>query len=139
MKLPYHFYAETAHKADQETWQTKIRNHNLHVGVPKEFGGTTNDLSPEDLFLAAVTNCFIATFKVICEKNEYDYSQIKIDSELVVDKNERKRLSFTKVNLDIYIKNADESRLEKIIKLTKNNCLVHNSIKTEIDVNIYKN
>ena len=42
-------------------------------------------MSPEDLFNHALTNCFLATFKVYAENSKLDFESISAKTRLVVE------------------------------------------------------
>jgi peroxiredoxin-like protein len=54
-------------------------------GLPKEFLGSGNDTTPEDLFLAAVSSCFLVTFGILLEKAGIKYESLTMNAELLTE------------------------------------------------------
>lgn len=52
------------------------------ISLPAEFGGRDADATPEDLFLAALASCYLATLGIILEKGKVPYESLTLDAEL---------------------------------------------------------
>lgn len=129
------FKSETVQEKDQMNYKTTTQEgRNITVDIPKEFSGPGNFLSPEDLYLSSVVNCFIATFNVISKKSNFEFRDIRTINELHVQKNEEGKLVCDTINIQISITCTNKEKLESIINLTKKNCIIHNSIKTKINI-----
>jgi organic hydroperoxide reductase OsmC/OhrA len=55
------------------------------MAIPPEFEGPGGGFSPEDIYGFALTNCFVATFKVIAEKSKLTYKTLHAEGTLTVD------------------------------------------------------
>jgi organic hydroperoxide reductase OsmC/OhrA len=73
------------------SWTTDSNGHCSSISVPPEFEGPGGALSPEDLFNHALTNCFVATFKVYAEKSKLTFERVEAESRLLVDLDESKK------------------------------------------------
>ncbi len=105
--------------------------------MPQEFEGPGGALSPEDLFAQALTNCFIATFKVYAEKSKVDFSHVEVKAELIADLNENKKPVMKKCILHAKIygcKNAD--RIRTIADKAFSSGFILNSVKTEMKLEL---
>ena len=85
-QYPLQFLSETtAHSGTQSDWKTKSEFQESVITIPPEFHGPGGGLSPEDLFNQALTNCFVATFKVYAENSKLTFNNIVVNSKLNVD------------------------------------------------------
>ena len=58
-------------------WEAKYSADKcLKIAIPTCFGGSGNEVSPEDLYLLSLLNCLIATFKVFAEKSKLGYEKL---------------------------------------------------------------
>jgi organic hydroperoxide reductase OsmC/OhrA len=63
-------------------WKVRSSDFEMEIAIPTEFEGPGGALSPEDLFAQALTNCFLATFKVLAEKSKVTFDGISVTGEL---------------------------------------------------------
>lgn len=113
-------------------WKTRSDQFENTCSIPKEFQGPGGGLSPEDLYNQALTNCFVATFKVYAENSKLTFEKLVVDSKLVVDLDERKKPVMKEFHLSARIHNA--SNPEKALMLAKKaseSGFILNSVKTE--------
>jgi organic hydroperoxide reductase OsmC/OhrA len=112
----------------------------LVCAIPPEFEGPGKGYSPEDFFLLAVTNCFVATFKVFAEKSKLQFEDLNIQSELTVDRNEHGVPWMAKVFLDVDLINPSQpDQAARLLTKTSQSCFVLNSIKSEKVLNLKVN
>ena len=86
--------------------------------------------SPEHLFTAALSSCFMTTFLAIAEHSELEFISLSCPAEGVLDKKEGK-LAMTEVILKPVLtipKEADKLKAEKIMLKAEKACLISNSI-----------
>ena len=133
IQYPLIFESETkASPGIQGTWVTQSQGHSSTCSVPREFSGSGGGLSPEDLFNHALTNCFVATFKVYAENSKLEFDSISAHSRLVVEAGEERRVVMKKI--DIHVKILNPSNSEKALQLAKkasDGGFILNSVKTE--------
>lgn len=131
---PISFFGSSQSSSGISTsWNTASSGFDLSCSVPKEFEGSGEHLSPEDLFLMALQNCFVATFKVFAAYSKLEYKELKVQSELVVDKDEGGRPVMKSILLDICIEGPSDSRKADILaKKTLDNGFILRSVKTQI-------
>lgn len=114
-------------------WQTMASGHELSCSVPTEFDGDGTHPSPEDYFLLAIQNCFVATFKVFAEYSKLTYSGLDVSSELVVDRSESGKVTMTELRLHIRLSGvSDEKKARLLVDKTLNTGFIIQSVKTEI-------
>ena len=116
----------------ENNWKTISQFQDSYVSIPPEFAGPGGGLSPEDLFNQALTNCFVATFKVFAENSKLTFTNLLVDCELIVDLDERKK----PVMKEFYLraKSAGPSNPDKALLLAKKASetgFILNSVKTQ--------
>lgn len=111
----------------------------IEVATPPEFPkGMPNIWSPEHLFTAAVNSCLMTTFLAIAENSNLDFSAFSCKSKGVVEKVEGKYL-MTEIILEptVTIKDEkDRQRAERIVQKSEAACLISNSIKSKITMEV---
>lgn len=117
-----------------EPWSMCASGHRMSCSIPEEFQGSGGALSPEDLFLLALSNCFVATFKVYASASHLNYSFINIQSKLVIDKAADGTAVAKSCHISVYVGGAEQpSRIATILKKVVRSGILLNSVKTEID------
>ena len=103
----------------------------LVMAIPPEFDGPGDGFSPEDLYAMALQNCFLATFKVFAEKSRLAYGNIKIETELLVDRDEAGRPWMAKCRLNVSLDQCQQiENAQRILQKTSESCMILNSVKT---------
>ena len=116
-----------------KSWTIESGSHAVECAVPPEFGGTGGGFSPEDLFAQALTNCFMATFKVYAQASKVGFGQIGVKSLLSVDKNSEGQPIMKLCHLDIQVTGADRpDRVETLVQKALKSGFILNSVTTEI-------
>lgn len=132
---PLSFKAKTSTDINSLKWISNSK-YDIEVGIPKEFGGV-DCLAPEDLYLLAALNCFIATFKVVSKNSNFEFDNIEVDSELIMDKDETNVPIMKEIKLIINISTSlDEDKAIKVIEKTLRSCYIHRSIKTVVSYSL---
>ena len=80
----------------------------------------------------ALNNCFVATFKVYAERSRLQFLNIKIDSQLSVDRDETGSPIMKHIEMKIVLSGADTQKdlAERLLQKTSETCMVLNSTKT---------
>jgi organic hydroperoxide reductase OsmC/OhrA len=108
----------------------------LAIATPPEFKGHPNIWTPEDLFVAAVNSCLMTTFLYYAGIHYLDFDSYAGDAEGTLESSELK-LIFTEVKVFARIKVKSKQDIEKAMKcinLSEKNCLISNSIKSNVQV-----
>jgi len=105
----------------------------LQVSPPKEFGGPEGFWNPEAFFSAAISTCFILTFKAIARGKKLIWSKINVDADAYLDKVDNV-LSFNRVDIFVTLvipssEAGNEEIYLKALQKAEESCLVTNSIK----------
>ena len=132
-QYPLQFTSETVASAGAQTlWNTQSVEGISHCCIPTEFSGPGGALSPEDLYNHALTNCFLATFKIYAENSKLEYGGIKVNSRLVVDLDENKKPIMKEFFLKDEISAVNHpDRALLLAKKAASSGFILNSVKTE--------
>ena len=138
IQYPLSFYAQAESEFGIQTpWNAVSSGKQIACAIPKEFEGPGEGISPEDLFAQAITNCFLATFKVYAEKSKLSFCIIQANTELIVDLDERKRPVMKEANLVVTVLGADQpDRLRMLAEKTLKSGFILNSIKTDVNLDM---
>ena len=105
----------------------------IEVAPPLQFGGPGDQWSPEDLFVAAVANCFVLSFRAVAKASKVNWTSISCVSEGTLDRQDRKiRFTniLTKAKLTIPPEQDSEAAAKALDK-AEHSCLVTNSLSCE--------
>lgn len=131
---PLEFVSEA--KADYSfdlPWAISSGEMNSLCSVPKDFGGAGGGFSPEDLFLHAVINCFVGTFKVMAKLSKMTFTNVQVSGKLYIDKNQEGKVCMKTIHLAITIFGTDRpERLENLVSKALREGFIINSVKSEI-------
>jgi len=116
-------------------WSTQAQAYPsaaIQMAIPPEFEGPGHGYSPEDIYAIALQNCFIATFKVFAEKSKLQFNSVQIESDLIVDRDEKGRPWMSKILMRVTVLGvANSDTAKRILEKTSQNCMILNSVKTE--------
>lgn len=117
----------------------KLTSNNLpelQVSSPSTFGGPDGYWNPEAFFSAAVSTCFILTFKSVARAMKLEWTDINVDADAYLDKQDSK-LSFNKIEIFVTLRvpagQSHENYLKALMK-AESNCLITNSIKSKVQL-----
>lgn len=117
----------------KSAWETQAEDRTTLCAVPPEFGGGGGGMSPEDLYLQALTNCFTATLKVYCEASKIEFEKLEVDSRLVVDKNDKGQPWMKEAHFRVRLQGASRAdRLQSLAERAIKNGFILNSVKTQL-------
>jgi uncharacterized OsmC-like protein len=135
--LKFSVAAEAVSGVDS-TWMTRVPANRpgefreLGAAIPPEFQGPGGGYSPEDFYALALLNCFMATFRVIASKSQLAFRSVRLNGELIVDRDEKGAPWMKHFYLSAQVEGAaDPERAKRLLEKTSQSCLILNSVKTE--------
>ena len=133
IQYPMSFFAESKSPSGiSTTWSTETSNGQMTAAIPPEFEGPGQGYSPEDFYVLALTNCFIATFKVFAEKSKLNYQDIIAKGHLTLDRDEKGIPWMKTFLLKVHLTGCpEEEKALRILNKVSQSCMVLNSVKTE--------
>jgi organic hydroperoxide reductase OsmC/OhrA len=104
----------------------------IECAIPPEFEGPGGGASPEDFYVLALLNCFVATFKVFAQKSRVEFREIDARGVLTVDRDEKgvPWMARFKLSATVYGP-SDQDRVMALLEKTSRSCMILNSVKTE--------
>lgn len=107
----------------------------IEVATPPEFPkGIPGIWSPEHLFTASVSSCFMTTFLAIAENSKLDFISFKCKATGKLEKEDGKFM-MTEIILEPTVTLVDEKNREKaerVLQKSEEACLITNSIKSKV-------
>jgi len=106
----------------------------VEVATPPEFKGHEGIWSPEDLYVAAVNSCIMTTFLAFAGRAGLAFEGYESEAEGLLEFVDE-RLVFTKIVVRPRVTlrpGADRKQAEEILHKAEKNCLVSNSLRTEV-------
>jgi organic hydroperoxide reductase OsmC/OhrA len=98
---------------------------------PAEFGGPGDRWSPETLLVAAVSDCFVLTFRAIAGLSRFPWLSLECDVTGTVDRVDRVT-QVTALELQARLRipaGAKEDQAQRLLAKAEETCLVTNSLK----------
>lgn len=108
----------------------------VEVATPPEFKGHEGIWSPEDLYVASVNVCIMSTFLAFAGRAGLAFEEYESEAEGLLELLDD-RFVFTKIVVRprIVLRPGEErSKAEEILHKAERNCLVTNSIRTEVSL-----
>jgi peroxiredoxin-like protein len=109
----------------------------IEVATPPDFPKGMKDIwSPEHLFVGAVNSCLMATFLAVAENSKFDFISFECNAVGIVETVDKK-LMVTRITLKpkVVIQSIEhEEQLKKILEMSERQCLISNSITTNISL-----
>lgn len=127
----YHAVASATDDADH--WTTDSRGE-FDVGIPPEFGGDFDGPAPENYYAIALTNCYVATFKVIAGNSTLEFEELAAEGTLKLrpDDGETVVDSFA---LDVTLRaDASSKKADVILERTQEHCFILDSVDFDVSV-----
>ncbi len=110
----------------------------ITCATPPEFAqGVPNIWSPEHFYAAAINSCFMTTFLAIAENSKVEFTNFECKTVIKLELVEGKYIISEAVISPIATLadlEKDEERVLRIYDKTKANCLVTNSMKTDVTI-----
>ncbi len=102
--------------------------------APPEFNGPPGNWSPETLFVAAVADCFVLSFRAVANASRLDWSEIDCEAAGVLDRTDE-GLWFTRIELQVKLRvppGADPERAARLLEKAEQSCLVSKSLRSQV-------
>ena len=107
---------------------------NIAIGPPAEYGGITDTLNPEELFVASINSCIMLVFYHLVKRYNINVISYYSEAEGTVEKT-KNGLRFTKVTVNAKVEIGDTNhagKIEEITQLAEKYCLVSNSVSCPV-------
>lgn len=108
----------------------------MEISPPAEFGGHEDIHCPEELFVASVSGCIMATFLAFAEKTRTKFDSFECSGKGTLDKVEG-LLRFTRIDVAVKVRVPSEREKKHalhVLDLVSKHCLITNSINCVVDM-----
>jgi organic hydroperoxide reductase OsmC/OhrA len=129
--FPHHYAAVAKAGAQGDVTLEGERLPPLTSAPPAEFGGPGDRWSPESLFVAAVADCFVLTFRGIAGVSRFPWMFLECSVTGTVDRLDR-ITQFTALEVRARLRvpiGAKEDQARRLLAKAEETCLVTNSLK----------
>ena len=127
----YHARAESTDESD--SWATGSRGE-FEVGITPEFGGEVDGPAPENYYAVTLTNCFVATLKVVADNSDQAYEKVVADGTLRLRPDDGSTV-VDSFDLDVeFHVDSPTRKTESILRMTRRNCFILNSVDFPVNV-----
>lgn len=133
--LPHVYHAEAMATPSSKVIVEAAYLPTLATDAPPEFGGPEGLWSPETLFMAAIADCFVLSFRAIARASKFEWSGLRCTAHGYLDKDAEGVLRFTRIELRPVLSltpGSDEARAQKLLEKAERSCLVSNSLRCDI-------
>lgn len=130
---------KTVAKGTSDTIELEVSSEykpNLCVTPPPEFKGPKEFWSPEDIFCASISSCYLLTFKAMARFKKLEWRDIEVSVDAHLEKSAT-GLKFTKVEIMPVLTICCQSNVDKYLEVldsAKSNCLVTSSMNCDFSV-----
>ena len=115
----YHARAESTDNGD--SWTANSRG---------EFDGP----APENYYAVTLTNCFVATLKVVADNSNQEYEKVAADGTLKLRPDDGNTVvdSFD-LEVEFHV-DSPSRKTESVLKMTRRNCFILNSVDFPVNI-----
>ena len=115
------------------------------VQTPAEFNGpaapngSSEDWTPEDLYVSSVAVCLFTTFVKIAENSRLKYESFEVTAQGKIEEDETIGNWISQIDQSVRVEVSQEKYAKKaarIVEKAEENCLIAKSMKTKVSINI---
>ena len=131
--FPHHYSVHTTVRPDGDVPLASEGVRVIESAPPTEFDGPGNQWSPEQLLTAAVTDCFVLSFRAIATASKFAWVSLEAATRGTLDRADGK-MRFTRFDTHAKLHvhtGADVERAKKLLEKAEATCLVANSLASE--------
>jgi len=136
-KYKSHVFRTSARWTGERTWEMAGQaDQAIAGGPPKQLGGEGDGWSPEDLLLASVNSCHLATFLGYCRRKGLEFISYESEIEGLLEHNGT-TFVFTKITVRPRVVVKSEEDIEtarQYLHRAHELCYMSNSVKAEVVV-----
>jgi organic hydroperoxide reductase OsmC/OhrA len=128
---PHLYVASAAAGPSGRVSVTSPRLPEIATAPPAEFDGPGDAWSPETLFVAAIADCFILTFRALAKASHFEWTRLSCRVEGVLDRAEgvtQFTAYTTYATLEIPPA-GDAAKARALLEKSEHRCLVANSLR----------
>ena len=131
--FPHHYSVIASASTQGDVMLAGDRLPAIPSAPPTEFGGPGDRWSPETLFVAAVADCFVLTFRGIAGVSRFPWVSLECNVTGTVDRVDRVT-QFTELRVRARLRvpaGAKEDQAQRLLAKAEETCLVTNSLRVQ--------
>ncbi|MBU4537881.1 MAG: OsmC family protein [Weeksellaceae bacterium] len=117
-----------------------VLNETIECATPPEFpNGVPGIWSPEHLYAAAISSCYLSTFLAVAENFKLPFKSFSCKTVCKLEVVEGKyQITQAEITPELLLENPEQDRDKalKVLEKSKAACLVTNSMKTAVTLNV---
>jgi organic hydroperoxide reductase OsmC/OhrA len=132
--LPHRYSVTAAATVAGDVELTSAALPSLRSAPPIEFGGPGTCWSPETLLVAAVTDCFVLTFRAVARASQLSWTALECQATGTLDRVDR-TTQFTHFDIRVRLTvpaETDRERANRALEKAERGCLITSSLKGEV-------
>jgi putative redox protein len=115
------------------TSEGSVRSHTVRCDRPEAKGGSDGGAMGGELFLIGLGGCFMSNLLAAIQSRE---SQISEPSVAINGQLDGTPPRFTEIDLEVSASVQDKEELKKLVIIAERGCIVANTIKDSVSLNI---
>lgn len=109
------------------------------ISIPASLGGVGVGTNPDEMLVAAASSCYIISLAATLERAHFTSVSINLQSVGTASfengKFKMERITHQpKINVSPSEKEALKKRLQKLLKIADNNCMISNAIRGNVEI-----
>jgi organic hydroperoxide reductase OsmC/OhrA len=135
--FPHHYGVSASASAEGDV-KLEIYGNELLSGPPVEFGGISGQWSPETLFVGAVVDCLVLTFRAIAGVSKVPWTSMQCAATGTVDRVDRVT-RFTEVRIQVALTTPAAvavDRATRLVQKAEETCLVTRSLACPVHLEV---
>jgi organic hydroperoxide reductase OsmC/OhrA len=127
---PHHYQVEATASVEGPVALVSGALPRLESAPPEEFDGPGDRWSPETLFVGAVADCFVLTFRAVARASGLPWTRLRASASGTLDRGEG-GARFTAIDLDAALTvpvGGDEARAQRLLEKAERGCLITRSV-----------
>lgn len=128
---PHHYSVAATASAEGDVTLQSERLPALASDAPVQFGGAGDRWSPETLFVGAVADCFVLTFRAIARASKLPWSALSCDVEGTLERVDRvAQFTAFRIRASLQVPaGTNEEQARRLLDRAEQSCLITNSLK----------
>lgn len=111
------------------------------ISIPSQLGGNGTGTNPDEMLVSAASSCYIISLAATLERAKFTNIQLTIDSvgTAIFENGKFKMQKIThypKIDINNDEKESLSKRLPKLLSIADKNCMISNSIRNNVDIDI---
>ena len=132
-------FRNTVSKQEEKPAKTTMSGiGETEVGPPAVYGGDSQTLNPEEMFIAAINSCIMLLFYYFAKKLKVEVLSYSSKAQGKVEKTKNgPRFTSVEVNAEVLLNDNNQAeKIEEIAQLAEKYCLVSGSVACPVEYGV---